>query len=298
MLGDAWSGGPDDLVAAIADGGYAGIEITDRMIGSFAGRAADFARRLDEAGLALVAFAMGSDGGFTEPGQAEADLEATRRWVEFAAHFPGAVVSMGSATVMSEGARDDKFAVAAEIYNRAAEIGRVAGVTVAVHPSSHHNTLLFSRADYDRIFGLLEPQVGWVPDTGHILRGRQAIDDTLAAHRDRIRYVHLKDVDPQGTWAMLGEGACDVPAVISAARQAPRFNGWIVVEEESEAAASDPAAAVRANRETLRRLGWDEGRGSRLISTLPSSRPARQDFRHGGTATDWLRQPGGWPPDR
>ena len=154
MLGDAWSGGPDDLIAAIADGGYAGIEITDRMIGSFAGRAADFARRLDEAGLALVAFAMGSDGGFTESGQAEADLEATRRWVEFAAHFPGAVVSMGSATVMSEGARDDKFAVAAEIYNRAAEIGRMAGVTVAVHPSSHHNTLLFSRADYDRIFGL------------------------------------------------------------------------------------------------------------------------------------------------
>ena len=109
--------------------------------------------------------------------------------------------------------------------------------------------------NYDRIFGLLEPHVGWVPDTGHILRGRQAIDDTLAAHRDRIRYVHLKDVDPQGTWAMLGEGACDVPAVISVARQAPRFNGWIVVEEESEAAASDPAAAVRTNRETLRRLG-------------------------------------------
>jgi sugar phosphate isomerase/epimerase len=255
MLGDAWRGGPDDLVAAIADGGYAGIEITDTMIGSFAGRAADFARRLEEAGLALVAFAMGSDGGFTEPGLAEADLEAARRWVEFAAYFPGAVVSLGSATAMSEGARDDKFAVAAEICNRAAEIGRAAGVAVAVHPSSHHNTLLFSRADYDRIFGLLEPQVGWVPDTGHILRGGQAIGDTLAAHRDRIRYVHLKDVDARGTWAMLGEGACDVPAVISAVRQAPRFNGWIVVEEESEAAASDPAAAVRANRETLRRLG-------------------------------------------
>ena len=81
-----------------------------------------------------------------------------------------------------------------------------------MHPSSHHNTLLFTRADYDRIFGLLEPQVGWVPDTGHILRGGQAIGDTLAAHRDRIRYVHLKDVDAQGTWAMLGEGACDVAA--------------------------------------------------------------------------------------
>lgn len=255
MLGDAWTGGPDDLVAAIADGGYAGIEITDTMIGWYARSAAGFARRLEEAGLALVAFAMGSKGGFTEPGQAGADLEAARRWVEFAAQFPGAVVSLGSATVMSEGDRGDKFRLAAEIYNRAAEIGRAAGVAVAVHPSSHHGTLLFDRADYDRIFGLLEPQVGWVPDTGHILRGGQAIDDTLAAHRDRIHYVHLKDVDAQGAWAMLGEGACDIPAVIAAARQAPRFNGWIVAEEESAAAASDPAAAVRANRQTLRRLG-------------------------------------------
>jgi sugar phosphate isomerase/epimerase len=256
MLGDVWTGGPDDLVAAIADAGYAGLEITDTMIGAYAGRPAEFARRLEDAGLALVAFAMGSDGGFTEPAQAEADLEATRRWVDFAAHFPGALVSLGSATAMSKGPREDKFAVAAGIYNRAAEIGRAADVDVAVHPSSHHHTLLFSREDYDRIFGLLEPEVGWAPDTGHILRGGQAIGETLAAHRDRIRYVHLKDVDAQGTWAMLGEGACDIPAVIAAAQRAPRFNGWIVVEEESATAAADPGAAVRANRETMRRLGF------------------------------------------
>jgi sugar phosphate isomerase/epimerase len=255
MLGAGWTGGPDDLVAAIGEGGYAGIEITDTMIGSYAGRPGDFARRLDDAGLALAAFAFGSQSGFTEPGAIGADLETTRRWVAFAAQFPGAVVSMGSATVMSEGARDDKFAVAAEIYNRASGIGREAGVTVAVHPSSHHDTLLHSRADYDRIFALLEPQVGWVPDTGHMLRGGQSLEDTLATYRDRIRYVHLKDVDAQGTWAMLGAGTCDIRAVIASVRQAPAFNGWIVVEEESQAAAADPAAAVRTDLATLRGLG-------------------------------------------
>lgn len=255
MLGARWTGGPDDLVRAIADGGYAGIEITDTMIGAYADRPADFVRRLDDAGLALASFAFGCDSGFTERGQIPADLETARRWVDYAAHFPGALVSMGSATVVSDGPREDKFAVAAEVYNRATEIGRRAGVGVAVHPSSHHNTLLFTRADYDRMFALLEPQVGWAPDTGHILRGGQSLGETLAAHRDRISYVHLKDVDAGGTWAMLGAGICDVPAVIAAVRQAPRFNGWIVVEEESTTAASDPAAAVRANLATLRRLG-------------------------------------------
>ncbi len=75
-------------------------------------------------------------------------------------------------------------------------------------------------------------------------------------YRDRIRYLHLKDVDAAGTWAMLGEGACDVPAVIDIVAAAPRFNGWLVLEEESDAAAADPAAAVRRNFETMQRLGF------------------------------------------
>ncbi|TGP74332.1 sugar phosphate isomerase/epimerase, partial [bacterium M00.F.Ca.ET.221.01.1.1] len=93
-------------------------------------------------------------------------------------------VLMGWATVVSDGPRDEKFAISAEVYNKAGEIGREAGVQVAVHPSSHHNTLLFDRADYDRIFSLLDASlVGWVPDTGHILRGRQDMADTLTTYR-------------------------------------------------------------------------------------------------------------------
>jgi len=251
MLGPRWTGVPDDLVQAIADAGYAGIEITDTMIGDYAARPADFARRLGDAGLSLVAFAFGSPGGFTEPDRQDGDLEAARAWIDFAAAFPGAVVSMGSATVVTEGPRQSKFATAAAIYNRAAEIGRTAGVAVAIHPSSHHGTLLYTRADYDTLFALLDPQVGWVPDTGHILRGGQSLQETLAAHRDRIRYIHLKDVDAGGNWRMLGEGVCDLPSTVASACAAPLFNGWIVAEEESDIAAADPAAAVRKNRATL-----------------------------------------------
>ncbi|ALN75442.1 hypothetical protein M673_22130 (plasmid) [Aureimonas sp. AU20] len=256
MLGEGFRGGPDDLLRAVAGAGYAGIEITDKMIGFYAGKPDEFARALDDLGLALVAFAIGSPSGFTELNEVESDLEAARRWLDFTARFPGAVLSMGSATIMSDGPREEKFRVAAEIYNRAAELGHGAGVEVAVHPSSHHNTLLFDRADYDTIFSLLDPErVGWVPDTGHILRGHDDLLDTLRAHRDRIRYVHLKDVDGAGEWAMLGKGVCDTPAVIEAVRGAPRFSGWLVLEEESEEAGAAPEAAVAANRETMRRYG-------------------------------------------
>jgi sugar phosphate isomerase/epimerase len=258
MLGPRFTGGPDDLLDAIAAGGYTGIEITDTMIGDYAGRPDAFAAALDARGLTLAAFAMGSDTGFTLSGAAaDADLEAVRRWSDFAARFPGALLSMGSATVVDDGLRFEKFDVAADIYNRAGEIGRQAGVGVAVHPSSHHNTLLFDRPDYDAIFARLDPNgVGWVPDTGHILRGHPDILDTLRTYRDRIRYLHLKDVDSAGAWAMLGAGTCDVPAVIDIVAAAPRFTGWLVVEEESEEAAADPAVAVKRNYETMQSLGF------------------------------------------
>ncbi|UVC12103.1 sugar phosphate isomerase/epimerase [Rhizobium sp. TH2] len=256
MLGKSWTGGPDDLLTAIADGGYAGIEITDTMIGIYADRPADFAAALEDKGLTLVAFDMASKSGFTVAQEIPNDLDTARRWVDFVAMFPGALISLGSATVTSDGPRADKFGIAAEFYNKAGELGKAAGVEIAVHPSSHHNTLLFDRADYDRIFSLIDKDlVGWVPDTGHILRGHADIRDTLRTYLDRIRYIHLKDVDAAGQWAMLGEGICDLQAVIDICATAPRFKGWLVLEEESDTAAADPAYAVKTNRETMRRHG-------------------------------------------
>jgi inosose dehydratase len=257
MLGEGWKGGPDDLLQAIARGGYSGIEITNTMIGSYADNPIGFKAKLKTSGLQLMSFAFGSKSGFTVRDEIASDLKIAERWIGFAAQFPGAMVSIGSATIVSEGPRGDKFAIAAEFYNKAGALGRQNGVDVAVHPSSHHNTLLFNRADYDQLFSLLDPAlVGWVPDTGHILRGHKDILDTLQTYQERIRYLHLKDVGSDGQWAMLGKGICDVPAVIDIVGAAPRFKGWLVLEEESDIAAADPSAAVRINRQTMRSYGY------------------------------------------
>ena len=256
MLGAGWAGGPDDLLEAIAAAGYAGIEITDEMLGCYKNSPAPFAKALERYALTLVAYACGSDSGFTEQDALVADLQAAEAAITFAGAFPGALVSFGSATVMSEGPRARKFDAAARFYNAAGELGVRARVPVAVHPSSHHDTLLLSRNDYDELFARLDPSlVGWVPDTGHILRGKHDILDTLSTYQDRIRYLHLKDVDARGVWQMLGSGVCDVSAVVGIVRGAPNFNGWVVVEEESEEAGHDPAVAIAKNRTTLGAYG-------------------------------------------
>jgi inosose dehydratase len=252
MLGPAWRGGPDDLLTAIADAGYSGIEITDTMIGRYADQPGVFAKTLAARGLELVAFACGSASGFTEPTAIAADLVAVDRALRFTGAFPGAFLSLGSATIVSPGNLDSKFETAAAFYNEVGRRGLRAGVPVALHPSSHHGTLLGTRAEYDRIMAMTDPAlIGWVPDTGHILRGRQDLLDTLRAYADRVRYIHLKDVDADGVWRMLGDGICDTRAVVAALQPMPHFSGWLVLEEESAEAAADPAGAVRRNRQTL-----------------------------------------------
>ena len=123
MLGPQWTGDADDLVDAIAAAGYGGIEITDTMIGDYAERPADFAARLKDAGLTLVAFACGAPSGFTEPAARADDLALVEYWLPFVAAFPGALLSLGSATIVSEGDRAAKFDAAGSFYNAAGELG-------------------------------------------------------------------------------------------------------------------------------------------------------------------------------
>lgn len=251
MLGDRWNGGPDDLLRAISAAGYTGIEITDKMIGYYIDAPDAFATALDREGLMLVAYAIASPSGYCEPDQVDSDVEMVRRTAQFISLFPDALISMGSATIMSDGPRSAKYDTAAEVYNTCFKAAAEAGVAVAVHPSSHTNTLIYDEADYASMFERLDTRVGWIPDTGHILRGGQDVGTAMTRWQDRIRYIHLKDVDAQGNWVMLGRGELDIPEVARIASDAPRFNGWLVLEEESEEAGRDPAVAVKHNFETM-----------------------------------------------
>ena len=253
MLGSRWTGSTDDILNAIAGAGYAGIEITGAMIGPYADDARAFGEALRTRGLELVAFGWSRPSGFTVPEAVPADLEAAERAMRFVGAFPGAVFSIGSATATREGGDTDAMIdVAADFYNRAGEIGRRTGVPVAFHASSHHGTVLVTRAQYDRVMRLTDPAlVGWVPDTGHIVRGGQDLLGTLRDHASRIRYVHLKDAGADGSWRMMGRGVCDMPAVVACLRDELGFDGWLVLEEESPEAGRDPARAVRLNREYM-----------------------------------------------
>ena len=256
MLGDAWQGRVTDLLDWIAGAGYAGIEITLRMVGEFRDRPEAFGRELRNRDLELAAFGLSTDSGFTDPCLLPDDLAAARRAVAFLSHFAGARLQMGSPRC--DCGPDQRRAAldrAIELYN---EIGRMAaaeGVRSHVHPNSAATSLAKTGDEYAHLVAGLAPEcVSLGLDSGHVVRGGQDLLTCARAHLSRIAHVHLKDVRADGQWTALGGGVCDVTGLLELLKSV-RYRGWLVAEEESEDARRDGVAAIRANRDYLRALG-------------------------------------------
>jgi inosose dehydratase len=145
------------------------------------------------------------------------------------------------------------------------------GITATLHP--HVGTVVESAEDIDRV--LTGSRVALCLDTGHALIGGA---DPVAIARDateRIRHVHLKDVDlawaervrakevaysaavAQGMYRPLGQGQVDIAAIVGSLEKVG-YDGWYVLEQDTvlagEPEGPGPAGDVAQCLEHLRSL--------------------------------------------
>ncbi|MCC6626556.1 MAG: TIM barrel protein [Chloroflexi bacterium] len=144
------------------------------------------------------------------------------------------------------------------------------GVAVCFH--NHAGSYVETEAEYEALIERIDPARVWLgPDTGHHLIGGGEVVPFFERHADRVRSVHLKDIDPAvlargraerlgyhpmvnaGLFAELGEGCIDFPAVLAALRGAG-FDGWLIAETDKT---TKPTAreSVTISRAYLRNLG-------------------------------------------
>jgi sugar phosphate isomerase/epimerase len=253
MLGPKWRGSPDDILDAVAAAGYAGVEFSNSMIGPYEDRPAAFQAALDRRGLACAAYAYATTG-FADPACEPADFEGAQRALRLAAHF-AVPLGLGGPSSPSHDGQQAKLSQACRFYRRVAAEAAKLGVTVAVHPHSHHTSLVASPEEYDRLLAETDGTgIMFNPDTGHLLRSGYDVMACFRKHRRRIVHVHLKDADAAGKWQPLGQGICDLATLLPWLRQTG-YSGWVVAEEESDAVWADPARAIAVNRAALRKLG-------------------------------------------
>lgn len=147
------------------------------------------------------------------------------------------------------------------------------GLTVSLHP--HAAGFMDFEQEVERLLSEIEPTLlKLCLDTGHSHYAGFDPVPFMKRHRDRLAYVHFKDIDPavragvianrtnfykacgEGIFCNLGRGVTDFKAVRDFLLEAG-FDGWCTVEQDCDPAGSTiPLNDARANRDFLKSIGF------------------------------------------
>ena len=155
-------------------------------------------------------------------------------------------------------------------------IGRTVLAETGLQTVFHHHCAGYIETpdEIDQFLKLTDPEaVGLVFDTGHFAYGAGHCDviQGMERFKDRIRYVHLKDCQPEvasrsraerlnyfealrhGVFCELGKGGVDFPAVLQWLKQND-YKGYVLVEQDVLPGMGSPRESARRNREYLRSI--------------------------------------------
>ena len=159
-----------------------------------------------------------------------------------------------------------------EAAHKAAELAHWFGLELVFHP--HADT----HVEYeDQVAAFLEhtdpERVNLCLDTGHFAYGGGDPVRLIRRYHHRVRYLHLKSVDPvirarvksekipfvkavnMGMFSDLPDGVVDFPALRDILR-AVNYDGWAIVEQDMYPAPFDkPLPIAKRNRAYLREIG-------------------------------------------
>ena len=259
----------DEIVAA----GYRATEWS----ASLPDEAAVLRPELEARGLALLGAFVGMN--LRDPGAVSTEIDRARAKATFL-HSLGArhliAADSGDAARLAAAGHAEaapaltsgQLRTMAQALN---ELGREVdslGMQLVFHP--HVGTYIETPAEIDRLLVATDPDVvGWCLDTGHQVYGGADLLELVRAHKDRVRYVHIKDVDPavlamaraegwsfhealeRFVFCLLGTGEVPLPEVLEQLRSCG-FDGWLVIEQDTTP--DDPTTTARDNRVRLETL--------------------------------------------
>jgi len=140
------------------------------------------------------------------------------------------------------------------------------GVRLAVHP--HAGFYVETRAEVETLFNVTDAKaLGLCVDAGHLVYGGADPVEVVETYGPRVRYVHIKDVNPRilalstqnglgflgalrsYIFCDLGRGCVDLGRFMGALHKV-NYSGWMVIEQDTSP--KSPLETARANRRYLK----------------------------------------------
>ena len=256
-----WGGNDRQAVDDISALGFHGIQLRANAIEEF-GTASELKDLLQKHQLTMVAL---SSGGVRIDQATDTD--------EIAKHTSNAkfVHDTGGLYLQVTDQRPKDRAITAADYKRlgrlVTEIGkRTADLGVSLGYHNHMGTLSERPEELDQILEAADPRYAKLElDVAHYFQGGGDPAKAIEKYRDRLLFLHIKDVEPMPAtsgaakgyrWVELGRGKVDLPAVFDSLRKV-NFRGWAVVELDSvpDNSRTPKESAVISKKYLQERLG-------------------------------------------
>src|SRR5882724_9042332 len=234
-----WNEKDDQAIKDISEIGFRGIQLRNNILKEYGDRPKALRDLLDQNHLEMVAL---SSGGVV--------INSSNETGEIARHVSNAkfVHDVGGYYLqVTDSARPkDRQPVASDfkqLGKMLSEIGKRTselGIPVGYH--NHMNSLGESPAEVDAIMAEADPRyVKLELDIAHYQQGGGDPAKAIRQYRDRLLFLHIKDVESLKTadsrgrsyrFVELGRGKVDLPAVFAALKDV-KFRGWAVIELDS-----------------------------------------------------------------
>jgi inosose dehydratase len=234
-----WNEKDDQAIKDISEIGFRGIQLRNNILKEYGNRPKALRDLLDQHHLEMVAL---SSGGVV--------INSANETAEIARHVSNArfVHDVGGHYLqVTDSARAKDRQPEAGDFKRLgkllSEIGKQTmdlGIPLGYH--NHMSSLGESPAEVDAIMEEADPRyVKLELDIAHYQQGGGNPAKAIRQYRDRLLFLHIKDVEDLKTgdnrgrayrFVELGRGRVDLPAVFTALRDV-KFRGWAVIELDS-----------------------------------------------------------------
>ena len=231
-----WEGKDEQAIKEISELGFRGIQLRSNLLKEFGERPDALRSLLKQHSLEMVAFSSG--GVRIDPGTEADEIAKHTSNAKFVRAVGGRYLQVTDSARPKD--RKPEASDFKQLGRVITEIGKSAndiGVPVGYH--NHMASLGESPEEVDRIMDAIDPRfVKLELDIAHYQQGGGDPAHAIRQYRDRLLFLHIKDVEDLTTsdargrgyrFVELGRGRVDLPAAFEALKEI-NFDGWAVIE--------------------------------------------------------------------
>ncbi|WP_209121051.1 sugar phosphate isomerase/epimerase [Alkalihalobacillus sp. BA299] len=219
------NGSTEEALTDIASAGYQGFELFDGNLMQFADKKEEIKALMDSLKLSLIGVYSGGNFIFDEI--LDEELAKIEKAAKLAAEFGAEHLVIGGGAIRSTGILESDYEKLGQALNKVIAIAEENGLVASYHP--HLGSLGETPEQVDKIAQYTS--INFCPDTAHIEAGGGDPIEFITKYQDRIKYVHLKDLQ-DGEFLPLGKGKQNLAGIIEAL-QSIQYDGWVTVELDS-----------------------------------------------------------------